>query len=328
MSFAAEEIIANRKIRRKLGFWRISSLALLGALVMALFAWSGMFSGVGEKSTDHIARVKISGVILSDPNMLELLNKIGTDERVKAVIVEMASPGGSTVGGEELYNAMRKLSAKKPVATNVGSLAASAGYMIAIGTDYIVARRTSIVGSIGVLFQYADASKLLDTIGVKVETVKSAPLKAEPSPFHPASEEARQMIKSAIDDTFTWFKNIVAQRRALSGARVDQLADGSIFTGKQALDHGLIDAIGDQEMILEWFEKEKDIQPDLKVVDWKPSRDDDFTWAGSSIGLWLARQAGFNTDSASYQLMRKLMTQEPVLDGLVSRMINLNPNNQ
>ncbi|MEM9330315.1 MAG: S49 family peptidase [Pseudomonadota bacterium] len=190
----ADEIIDRRRLRRKLSFWRIATFGVLGIALIGLILVAARDQLLSGAKNEHIARVKITGVITNDQPMLSLLEKLKDNEKVSAVVLNISSPGGSTVGGEAMYEAVRNLAEEKPVVSTVGTLAASAGYMVASGTDHIVARRSSIVGSIGVLFQYADASELLDKIGVKVNAVKSSPLKAEPSPFNPASQETIDMI--------------------------------------------------------------------------------------------------------------------------------------
>jgi protease-4 len=130
--------------------------------------------------TDQIARVRIEGTITENEDLLKRLKRIGEAAHVKGVILTVDSPGGTTAGGEAIYEAVRELAAKKPVVAQVGTLAASAGYMIASAADHIVARQSSIVGSIGVLVQFPDVTGLMEMVGVKVEGVKSSPLKAAP----------------------------------------------------------------------------------------------------------------------------------------------------
>ena len=126
----------------------------------------------------------------------------------------------------------------------VDGTAASGGYITAIAADHIVARETSLVGSIGVLFQYPDLSGLLDHVGVKVEEVKSAPLKAEPSPFKPTSPEARAALQSVVNDTYDWFKRLVRERRGMSDSELATASTGQIFSGHQGVPMKLVDAIG------------------------------------------------------------------------------------
>jgi protease-4 len=211
------DVVADRRrLKRRLFWWR--ALAF-GLAVVALIAVAVRLGGVGDlvdKARPHIARVTVKGIILDDRKMLETLAKLGTTEAVKGVIVSIDSPGGSTAGGEGLYTALRALAAKKPTVAHVGTLAASAGYLTAIGTDHIVARRTALTGSIGVLVQWGDVSKLMDMAGVKLDEVKSSPMKAEPTPFKPTSPEARAMLDKVVQDTYRWFVGLVAERRGLT----------------------------------------------------------------------------------------------------------------
>ncbi|RVD32855.1 S49 family peptidase, partial [Mesorhizobium sp. M8A.F.Ca.ET.023.02.2.1] len=154
----------------------------------------------GGSTVDHIAKVRIEGTITEDDELIKRLETIRQSSKVKGVILVIDSPGGTTVGGESIYEEVRKLAADKPVVAEVGTLAASAGYMIASAADHIVARKTSIVGSIGVLIQYPDVSGLMDKLGVKLEEVKSSPLKASPSPFKPTNDDERAMVRKLILD--------------------------------------------------------------------------------------------------------------------------------
>jgi protease-4 len=217
-----------------------------------------------------------------------------------------------------MYEAVRELSETKPVTTSVGTLAASAGYMIASASDHIVAHRSSIVGSIGVLFQYADASELLGKIGVQVNSVKSSPLKAEPNPFNPASEEAVAMIDRVIQDTYKWFVDIVTERRDMPRSQVVALADGSIFTGSQGLENGLVDAIGGEDAARKWLVEEKDISDDLKVLDYKPKRPGDGLFENPAGLVKIARLFGINLSNSDYEEIESIIRERLLLDGLVS----------
>lgn len=318
MSINADEIIDRRRLRKKVSFWRIATFIVLGLALLSMIGFGLNKAGLSSASTDHIARVKITGVITNDEPMLKLLKELEEDEKVKAVILNISSPGGSTVGGEAIYEAVRELAAKKPVTTNVGTLAASAGYMIAAGSDHIVARRSSIVGSIGVLFQYADASELLDKVGVKVKTVKSSPLKAEPNPFNPASPEAVAMIDRLIQDTYKWFVGIVAERRNMKEFEVLRLADGSIFTGSQSLENGLIDAIGGEDVAVKWLNEEKNISEDLKVIERKPKRPSDSIFGNPAAIVTIARLFGIEIGNSEAKALEDAVRERLPLDGLVS----------
>ncbi|MBV2142306.1 signal peptide peptidase SppA [Falsochrobactrum sp. TDYN1] len=266
MAYDAEAVIERRKLRRKLTSWRIAFLLLLAILIVGIATYS--MRGANY-AAPHIAKVRIEGTIFENEELLKRLDKIAKDDAVKGVILILDSPGGTTVGGESIYEAVRKIAQKKPVVTQVGTLAASAGYMIASASDHIVARQTSIVGSIGVLFQYPDVSKLLDTLGIKVETIKSSPLKAEPNYFSPASEEAKAMIHDMIMDSYDWFVGIVEERRSFTHQEALALANGAVFTGRQALEKKLIDGLGGEEEAVEWLAG-KGVPDKLPRLEWKP----------------------------------------------------------
>ena len=268
MALAADDIIDRRRLRRKLGFWRIAALVLAGAGAMVLAA---AYGGLNHASgRDHIAKVKIDGAITEDEELLSRLADIGASGKVKGLIVQIDSPGGTTAGGEAIYEAIRKIAKNKPVAAQIGTLGASAGYMVAVAADHIVARQSSIVGSIGVIFQYPDISELLGKVGVKMESIKSSPLKAEPNFFTPSSEEAKGMIRRMILDSYDWFVGIVDERRPFDRAQTLALADGSVFTGRQALQNKLIDELGGEAESLKWLQG-KGLNDTLEVVEWRPA---------------------------------------------------------
>lgn len=263
----ANVLADRRRIRRKLGFWRI--MTVIAAL--AVIALLALNLGGPDLRSDHIARISIAGVISDDDGLIELIEEIGESAAAKALVVTISSPGGTTYGGERIYKALLEVGKSKPVVADVRTLAASAGYMIATSTDHIVAGESSIVGSIGVIFQYAQAQELLDKIGLRIEDIKSAPLKAEPSPFHEASPAAKAMIRSMVLDSYDWFVDLVAKRRGMDRVKVLELADGSIFTGRQGLENGLVDALGGKVEIRAYLE-DRGVGEELEIVDRKLAR--------------------------------------------------------
>lgn len=312
MAATADDIIDRRRLRRKLTFWRV--VAILAAL--AAIATAGLMSRtetLGGKSTDHIARIRIEGTITEDDELIERIGKLKDAEQVKGVILTVDSPGGTTAGGEAIYNAIRELAEKKPVTAQVGTLAASAGYMVAMASDHIVARQSSIVGSIGVLVQIPNVRALLEKIGVQVDEVKSAPLKAEPSPFNETTPEELAMMRSMIMDSYEWFVGMVKDRRPLDDAQVRLLADGSVFTGRQGLQRKLVDELGGEAEAKAWLVT-KGVDDDLKIVEWK--KKPDASLYGFPLGEAAARLFGLRQTEAD--LLRKVVGDRLLLDGLIS----------
>lgn len=312
MSISADEIIDRRRLRRKLTFWRIAALVIAAvAIVAATVRIFGLGSGAGR---DHIAKVRIEGTITEDEELLERLRQIGESARVKGVILAIDSPSGTTAGGEAIFEAVRKVAENKPVVAQVGTLAASAGYMIASGSDHIIARQSSIVGSIGVLFQFPDFTGLMEKLGIGLEEIKSSPLKAEPNPFNPTTEAERAMIRRMILDSYDWFVDLVADRRPLDRAEVLALADGSIFTGRQALANKLVDELGGEATARKWLES-KGIGADLEIREWKP-KSELGVLAPLDLSSRIAEWVGLPAQGGA--LIEQLGADRIFLDGLVS----------
>jgi protease-4 len=268
MSLDSDLIIDRRKIRRKLTFWRV----LAALLAIAAIAVAGVAVSPAGRSTfttsGSIARINIEGLIRSDQERVEALERL-ENSRAAAVVVHINSPGGTTAGSEQLYGSLMRLKAKKPLVVVVEGLAASGGYITAIAADHIVAQQSSLVGSIGVLFQYPNFSELLKTVGVKVEEVKSSPLKAAPNGFEPTSQEARDALDALVKDSYAWFKGLVKERRGMDDAQLEKVADGRVFTGRQAVELKLIDELGDEKAAVAWLVEQKNVKKDLPVRDFK-----------------------------------------------------------
>ena len=261
----AELIADRRRLKRRLTFWRVAAVVLAIAALGALF-WT---SGDLARYESHIARVRIDGLITGDQATLDLLDKVAASKKVRAVILRIDSPGGTTSGSEALYEAIRKIAKDKPVVAVMDTVAASGGYIAAIAADHIVARGNTITGSIGVIFTFPEISRLLDTLGIKMEEIKSGELKAEPSPYKPVSDKVRQASNELVQDSFAWFTGLVAERRKLSVDEVRLVADGRVFTGRQAAAAKLIDEVGGEEKAVAWLETEKGIGKDMQIVDWQ-----------------------------------------------------------
>ena len=267
MSLDADLIVDRRRMRRKLTFWRVVAVFVAIAAVVALAA-TAKRTDVLTSGGDYIARVKVTGLIRNDQERVEALDKLAKS-RAKAVIVHIDSPGGTTAGSEQLHDALLRLKAHKPMVVVVDGLAASGGYIAAVAADHIVALETSLVGSIGVLFQYPNVADLLKTLGVKIEEIKSSPLKAAPNGFEPTSPEARAAIESVVSDSYAWFKGMVKARRQLDDEMLQRVADGRVFTGRQGIPLKLVDELGDERTAIAWLAKEKNIDPKTPVRDYR-----------------------------------------------------------
>src|SRR5262244_305232 len=271
MSLDADFIVDRRRMRRKLTFWRVFAVVFAICAVIAAGAavrtpGTGILTGVSGGS---IARVTINGIIRTDRQRVEALERLGKSQFVKAVIVHINSPGGTTSGSEELHDSLKRLKDEKPTVIVVDGLAASGGYIAAIAGDHIVAGETSLVGSIGVLFQYPNFGEALKSLGIKMEEIKSSPLKAAPNGFEPTSPEARAAIEAIVMDSYAWFRNLVKTRRGLDDEALDRVADGRVFTGRQGVSLKLVDELGDERAAIAWLAKEKDIDPKTPVRDYR-----------------------------------------------------------
>ena len=312
-SLPSPDLLADRRaLRRKLSLWRLLALLLAAAAVLGLaFA----FAGARWRSPGaHVARVTVGGLITGDEASLKLVRDVARAENVRAALIVIDSLGGTTAGSERLHEEIRRLAARKPVVAVVGALAASGGYIAAIGADQIVAEGNSLVGSIGVLFQYPDLTRLLDTVGVKMESIKSSPLKASPSPFEPTSEAARAAVAATVADSYVWFKDLVKARRAMTDAELAVVADGRVFTGRQALPLKLVDRLGGEREARAWLESEKKVPATLPLRDWKRERAlSDFGL--STLAAAAAEAAGLDRLAAT---LRRGDLERARLDGLLS----------
>lgn len=313
MAVRTEDLIERRSLRRKLSFWRIACFAVAALAIVAAAFWL-KDAGAAGPSVAHIAKIKIDGTITEDEELLERLAEIRDSAAVRGVLLSIDSPGGTTAGGEAIYEEVRRLAEVKPVVAQVGTLAASAGYMIAMASDHIVARQSSIVGSIGVLVQFPNISGLMDKLGVTMDEIKSSPLKAEPSPFNPTTEPERAMMRAMIMDSYDWFVGLVEDRRPLDRAEVLALADGSIFTGRQALQRKLIDGLGGEREAVAWLHT-KGVDSGLEIVEWKPRRKGS-GWLALATGSRVASALGLDSNASS--ALSELGIDRLFLDGLVS----------
>ena len=267
MSATSDQLVDRRRMQRRLSLWRVLAFAAL-AIAVLTFGWRAAGLRGAGIVVPHIARLSIGGLIVGDDDTIKLIDGLA-DSKASGVLVDIGSPGGTVTGSERIYKALRRLSAKKPTVAVVKDLAASGAYIAALGTDQIVAEDNSLVGSIGVLFQFPNFSGALDKIGVKVETMKSSPLKASPNGLEPTTPEARAAIDALVVDTYGWFKGLVKSRRNMSDDQLAAVVDGRVFTGRQGLALHLVDTLGDEQTAIKYLHDKRNVPDKLPVYDWK-----------------------------------------------------------
>ncbi|MBP0465913.1 signal peptide peptidase SppA [Roseomonas sp. PWR1] len=264
MSLEPDLLADRRRLRRRLTLWRaLAIFALFGAIALV----AGMRGERVLPGGDHVLRLPINGFIAEDRRVIEALDRAATNASVRAVIVAIDSPGGTIAGGEALHGALSRVAARKPVVALMGATAASAGYMAALPAARIYARDSSLTGSIGVLLQSFDVSELMARLGVSAQVIASGPLKDQPSLFRPLSAEGRAALDRVIQDLHAQFVGMVVAGRRMDADRARALADGRVFTGRQALDVGLIDAIGGEREARAWLAAEREVPESLPVRD-------------------------------------------------------------
>lgn len=222
----------------------------------------------------RVALVKMEGVIgmdLDALSVIEELKQYRKDTSVKAVIVRLDSPGGVVAPSQEIYQELKKLQAKKPVVVSMGSLAASGGYYISVAAEKIVANPGTMTGSIGVIMELPNVQGLMDKVGIKTEVIKSGRHKDMASMFRSMTSEERALLQKLLDDVHDQFIEAVAEGRGMDEAKVRGLADGRVFTGRQALQLGFVDELGTLEDAVALAGKLGGIEGEPEVISKKPS---------------------------------------------------------
>jgi protease-4 len=221
-------------------------LAVLAVLFFLGTYFTSVTGSGGGLFSDRIALIKIEGVILDSTDTIEELRRYKDSSGIKAIILRINSPGGGVVPSQEIYEEVRKIreEGKKKVIVSMGTVAASGGYYIASASNRIVANPGTLTGSIGVIMELANVEGLFKKIGVESVVIKSGRNKDVGSPFRQMLPEERATLQRLMDDVHTQFIQAVAEGRGLAEARVRVLADGSVFTGREAKELGLVDELG------------------------------------------------------------------------------------
>ncbi|MFY9590123.1 signal peptide peptidase SppA [Rickettsia endosymbiont of Halotydeus destructor] len=268
MNISPDYLIERRQKKKQLLIWKLIAVVLIIVLV-SVIGKKFILQDKLPMNQEYIASILIEGIILEDAKRDKKLKEIIDDKQIKALIVNINSPGGTVVGSEKIYNILRKISEKKPVAIVMGTMAASGGYLISLGGDYIVSHNGTITGSIGVILQTAEVTDLAEKLGIKFTNFKSGELKAAPNPTEKVTEIVRLAIMENIYDNYDYFIELVALRRKIPIAEVKKIADGRIYSGRQALKLNLIDSIGSEDTALKWLYEIKKINSRLVVKEFK-----------------------------------------------------------
>lgn len=193
---------------------------------------------------NRIQVVRVDGALMDSRKIVDRLSEAKADSAVKAVVLRIESPGGAVGASQEVYEAVLAVDRVKPVVASIGNIGASGGYYSAIGARRIWANAGSLTGSIGVITQFTDFHELMDKIGVRSETVKSAEFKDAGTPWRTMTGREKALFQAMIADVYDQFRSAVALRRKIDSAALDTLADGRVLTGRQAFRAGLVDSVG------------------------------------------------------------------------------------
>lgn len=268
MPLDSDVLVDRINLKKKIARWQITALVVLALSLIIILSPAGKDLANQESKEDYIARVDINGVIIDDSFRQEVLEDLYDDEALKGLILRVDSPGGTTAGGEALYYQIKRITDKGiPVVVVMRTLATSAGYLVSLAGEHIVAHNGTITGSIGVLIQSAEVTDLAKELGISFNTFKSGKYKAEPSPFSKLDPEIAQATQSVVDDFYDYFVGLVAERREMETEKAKEIADGRIFTGRQALQLGLVDQVGTDIDALNWLQEEKKIPSEIEVKD-------------------------------------------------------------
>lgn len=273
----------------------VVTAAALGALYFGILLLTPLLSGNTRTSSalpvvgaGKVALVRLEGLLVTSEQVVEELTDYAGDSSIKAIVLRIDSPGGGVVVSQEIFNAVKNAKKEgKKVVASLGTVAASGGYYVAAAADKIVANPGTLTGSIGVKMEFANIEKLLEKIGVKGMVVKSGEYKDVGSPFREMTDQEKKLLQDVIDDVHSQFIEAVAEGRNLQPAEVRTLADGRIFTGRQALELKLVDQLGDLADSIQVAGKLAGIKGKPKVVE-KSKKIHFFDYLKEEASAWIA----------------------------------------
>jgi protease-4 len=235
-----------KKQDKIVGLLILAAFVIFFGIVILLFLSLGSTSsmelgGVGDK----VAIVELNGIIMSSRDIVAQFKRYQKDKSIKAIVLRINSPGGGVAASQEIYQQVRHVrDSGKPIVASMGSIAASGGYYVALGADSIMANPATTTGSIGVIAEFPNYSKLMEKIGISMTVIKSGRFKDSGSPYRDATEADQEYLQAWIDDGYDQFITTVANERGLPKENIRQLADGRVYSGRQAYELALIDSLG------------------------------------------------------------------------------------
>lgn len=260
-------LLDRKRLKSRLAVWRLLAILCVFGFAALYFNDFGLKSG--GMGRNYIAWVEVDGILLDDKKRDEMFDEIARDKNAKALIVRFNSPGGTTVGGEELFLQLREVAKNKPVVATMRTVCASACYMAALGTDYMLARDGTLTGSIGVMLQSAEITRMADKLGITPITVKSGKYKDIPSLTSPFTEEDRAVVGEVVKNAYENFVSLIVKRRGMTDSDARTLADGRVYTGSQAVQNRLIDGLGGEKEALLWLSS-REVNPRLELKELRP----------------------------------------------------------
>lgn len=260
----AIKFVSYERQSRGLRRWRYIAVGLLVLLLLVIVTKDDQ-RAEAVSGGPFIGLLNIEGILVEDYQRQSWLNHFNDDENGKALIVRINSPGGTVVGGEDLYRQLQGIAVRKPVAVVMGEVATSAAYMASLGAERVFSHEGTITGSIGVVMQVLQIHDLLEKLGIKAEVFKSGELKAAPNPLEPITPWVRDMTEQTIAEMQDIFVQMVVDNRGLTRDEVLNLADGRIFSGRQAVAAGLVDELGGQAKAMRWLFSVKNIDKELPI---------------------------------------------------------------
>jgi protease-4 len=288
------------------GFLLLLGVGVLFFLVITYFTRDG----VDFSAKDKVGVVIVKGFIGDSKDTVDKLDEYARDESIKAVVLRLETPGGAIVPSQEIYEKVLKVKAEKSVVASMGTVAASGGYYIACAADRIVANPGTITGSIGVIAQFSQVEELLKKIGLKSTIIKSGKYKDVGSPVREMTEDEKRIIQALIDDIYEQFVEVVVKNRNIPKEKIINMAGAKAFTGRQALEFGLVDELGTMEYSVDLAAKLAGIEGEPDVVYPKEKRGGLLRYILGEAASVISEELDLHSDGIDYLY----------LDGLMKRM--------